>query len=47
MVEVALKMKKAVFTCKLDLNLRNNLLMCHVWSVVFHGAENSTLWKVD
>jgi hypothetical protein len=39
--------KKTLFTSKLDLNLRNKLVKCYIWSVVLYGAETWTLRKVD
>ena len=44
---IAMNKKKTVFTSKLDLNLREKLVKCYIWSVEFYGAENLTLWKVD
>ena len=34
-------------TRKLDLNLRKKLVNCYIWSIVFYGAENWTLRKLD
>jgi hypothetical protein len=31
----------------MDINLRNELLKCYIWSIAVHGAENWMLWKVD
>jgi len=39
--------KKILFTSKLDLNLRKNLVMCYIWSIATYGAETWTLWKAD
>jgi hypothetical protein len=39
--------KKTLFTTKLDLNLRQKLEMCYIWSIAFYGPENWTLRKVD
>jgi hypothetical protein len=32
--------KKTLFTSKLDLNLRNKLVKCHMWSIALYGAES-------
>jgi len=39
--------KKALFTCKLDFNLRKKLTKCYIWSTAFYDAEIGTLRKVD
>jgi hypothetical protein len=39
MAKVAFSKKKAVFTSRLDLNLRNNLVKCYIGSIAFYGAE--------
>ena len=39
--------KKTLFTSKLDLNLRKELLICYIWILAFYGAENWTLRRVD
>jgi hypothetical protein len=39
--------KKDLFSCKLDLNLREKLVKCYAWSIAFYGAEMWTLRKVD
>jgi hypothetical protein len=31
--------KKALFTSKLDLNLRKKQTKCYIWSIAFCGAE--------
>jgi hypothetical protein len=31
--------KKALFTRKLDLNLRKKLVKCYIWSIALYGAE--------
>ena len=31
--------KKALFTSKLDFNVRKKLLKCYIWSLVLYGAE--------
>jgi hypothetical protein len=47
MAKAALNKKKNLFTSKLDLNLRNKLVKCYIWSIAFYGAEMWTLRKVD
>ena len=39
MAKVAFSNKKAVFTSRLDLNLRKNLVKCYIWSIALYGAE--------
>jgi hypothetical protein len=39
--------KKALFTSKLDLNLKKKLVKCYVWSIALYGAEIWIFWKVD
>jgi hypothetical protein len=33
MAKIAFSKKKAVFTCKLDINLRKKLIKCYIWSI--------------
>jgi hypothetical protein len=47
-------MEKAIFsrknpllTSKLDLNSRNKLIKCYVWSIALYGAETWKLPKAD
>jgi hypothetical protein len=47
LVKGAFIKRKALFTSKLDLNLRKNLLKCYIWSMALYGAETWTLRKVD
>jgi hypothetical protein len=47
MENAAFNMKKNIFTCKLDLNLRNKLVNCYIWSIALYGAETWTVRKVD
>jgi hypothetical protein len=47
MAKAAFNKKKTLFTSKLDLNLRKNLVKCYTWSIALYGAETWTLWKVD
>jgi len=37
---------KTLFTSKLDLDLRNKLLKCCIWSIALYGVETWTLQKV-
>ena len=39
--------KKTLCTCKLDLNLRDKLVICYICNIYWYGAETLTLWKVD
>jgi hypothetical protein len=39
MAKAAFNKKKTLFTSKLDLNLRKNLVKCYIWSMDFYGAE--------
>jgi hypothetical protein len=47
MAKAAYKKKKALFTRKLRLNLRKNLVNCYIWSIALYGDEIWTLRKVD
>ena len=38
--------KKAVFTSKLDLKLRKQLVKCYIWGMAFCSPETLTLRKV-
>jgi hypothetical protein len=38
MPKAALNRKKTLFTNKLDLNLRNKLVKCYIWSIALYGA---------
>ena len=39
--------RRFFFTSKLDLNVRNKLAKCYLWSIAFHGADTRTLREVD
>jgi hypothetical protein len=39
--------KRALFTSKMDLELRKELVKCYIWSVALYGAEIGTVWGVD
>jgi hypothetical protein len=47
MAKTAFNKKRAFVTSKLDLNLRNELVKCYIWSIAVYGAQNWTLRKVD
>jgi len=47
MAKATLDKKKALFTTRLDLNLRKNLVKCYIWSAVLCAAEIWTLRQVD
>jgi len=39
--------KMALLTSTLDLELRNKLLKCYIWSIALYGAETGTVRAVD
>jgi hypothetical protein len=47
MVKAAFSKKKSLFNVKLHLNLRKELVKCHIWSRALYGVENWALRKVD
>jgi hypothetical protein len=47
MAKAAFDKKKNIFTSKLDLNLRKELVKCYSWSIALYGSEKWTLRKVD
>jgi len=47
MAKTAFSKKKTFFTSKLDLNLRNKLIKCYIWSMALYGAETWTLRAAD
>jgi hypothetical protein len=47
MVKAAFNKWKTPSTCKLDLNFREKLLKCYIWSIVIHGSETWTFRKVE
>ena len=47
MAKAACNKMWTLFNSKLDLNVRENLVMCYICSTVFYGAEIVTLRKVD
>ena len=44
--KAAFNTKKNIFTSKLDLNLRNKLVKCYIWSIALYGAETWILGQV-
>jgi len=38
---------KILFSSKMDLNLGNKLVKCHIWSIALYCAETWTLRKVE
>jgi hypothetical protein len=47
LAQASFNKKKAVFTNKLDLNLRKKLMHCYIWSIGLYGFEAWTRPKVD
>ena len=47
MTKTAFNRKKTLFTRRLDLNLRKELVKCYIWSIALYGAETWTLRAVD
>jgi hypothetical protein len=45
--KVAFNKKRAVFTSKIDLELRKKLVKCYIWGVALYGDETGTLRAVD
>jgi len=43
MAKATFNKKKALFTSKLDLNLRKKLIKYYIWSMALYGAETWTL----
>ena len=39
--------RRFLYLCKLDLNLRNKLVKCYIWSTALYGAETWTLGKIE
>jgi hypothetical protein len=39
--------KRAVFTGKMDLELRKKLVKCYIWCIVLYSAETWRLYAVD
>jgi hypothetical protein len=47
MAKVAFNNKRALFTSKMDLELRKKLVKCYIWIVALYGTETGTVWGVD
>jgi hypothetical protein len=47
MAKAVFNKKRALFTSTLDLELREKLVNCYIWSIVLYGAETWTLRAVD
>jgi hypothetical protein len=47
MAKAAFNKKRALFTSTLDLNMRNKLVKCYIWSIAVYGAETWTIRAVD
>jgi hypothetical protein len=45
--KAALNKEKTLFTSKLKVNLREKLVKCYIWSIIFYGADNRRLRKLD
>jgi hypothetical protein len=42
-----MKKTKNLFTVKLDLSFREELVRCYIWNIALYGVETWTLRKVD
>jgi hypothetical protein len=47
LAKAAFNKKKALFTSKLDLNLRKKLVKLYTWNIALYGAETLILRKAD
>jgi hypothetical protein len=45
--KAAFNKKRGLFTSKMDLELRKNLVKCCIWSIALYGAETGTLRAVE
>jgi hypothetical protein len=43
MAKAAFNKKRALFTGKMDLELRKKLVKCYIWSLALYGAEIGTV----
>ena len=43
LAKAAFNKKKALFTSKLDLNLKKKLVKCYIWIIAFYSAETGIL----
>jgi hypothetical protein len=46
MANAAFNKKRALFTSKIDLDLRKKLVKCYIWSMSLNGAAIRNTWKV-
>jgi len=46
-VKASFNKAKVLSTSKLGLNLRKQLVKCHIWNMALYGAETWTVWKLD
>jgi hypothetical protein len=47
MAKAAFNKKMALFTSKMDLELKKKPVKCYIWSIALYGAEARTLRAVD
>jgi hypothetical protein len=47
MAKAVFNKKRALFTSKMDLELRKKPVKCYIWSVALYGAETGKVWGVD
>jgi hypothetical protein len=47
MAKAAFNKKRALFTGKMDLELRKKVVKCYIWSIALHGAETGIVCGVD
>jgi hypothetical protein len=47
MANAAFNKKKALFTSKMDFEVRKKLVKCYIWSIALNGAETCTLQEED
>jgi hypothetical protein len=47
MAKAAFNKKRALFTGKMDFEMRRKLVKCYIWSVALYGAETGTVRAVD
>jgi len=47
LAKVAFNKKKTIFTSRVYLNLKKELVKCYIWSIPFSGAEIWKLNKID
>jgi hypothetical protein len=47
MAKAAFNKKRALFTGKMDWELRKKIVKCYIWSVALYGVETGTVWGMD